>query len=80
MKKIGGGWAMENLRKIRLRQGLTQRDVAEATGISQSVVSKYESGDRTPTCGNIILLAKFLDTSIDFLLGLTAEQAPYPRV
>ncbi|HWQ51016.1 MAG TPA: helix-turn-helix transcriptional regulator [Terriglobales bacterium] len=71
---------MENLKKIRVRQGLTQRQIAEATGISQSLLSKYENGDRTPTCGNLIALARFLDTSTDYLLGLTPERTPYPKI
>ena len=71
---------MENLKKIRIRQGLTQRQIADATGISQSLLSKYENGERTPTCGNLIALAKFLDTSTDYLLGLTFEKTPYPKI
>jgi len=71
---------VENLKKIRIRQGLTQLQIAEATGISQSLLSKYENGERTPTCGNLIALAKFLDTSVDYLLGLTSERSPYPKI
>ena len=71
---------MENLKKIRIRQGLTQLQIAEATGISQSLLSKYENGERTPTCGNLFALARFLDTSVDYLLGLTSERSPYPKI
>ena len=32
-----------------------------------------------PTSENLIILAKFYNTSVDFLLDLTDEQKPYPK-
>ncbi len=69
---------MKNLKLIRVINDYTQLKVQMETGISQSVISKYESGELVPTSDNLIILAKFYGTSVDFLLDLTDEQKPYP--
>ena len=48
------------------------------TGIPQSMISKYEKGDLMPTAENLMILAKFYNTSLDFLMDLTDEKTPYP--
>ncbi len=70
---------MKNLKLIRVTKDYTQLRVQMETGISQSVLSKYECGDLMPTSENLIILAKFYNTSVDYLLDLTDTQAPYPR-
>ena len=47
------------------------------TGIPQSIISKYETGELTPTTDNLIILAKYYNTSLDFLMDLTDEKKPY---
>lgn len=49
------------------------------TGISQSMLSKYESGDTLPTVDNLMILAKYYNTSLDYLMDLTDEKKPYTR-
>ncbi len=70
---------MKNIKLIRVTKDYTQLKVQLATGINQSVLSKYEKGTMSPTSENLIILAKFYNTSVDFLLDLTDEQKPYPR-
>ena len=41
------------------------------TGIDQALISKFESGERIPTTENLIILADFFDTNIDYLLDRT---------
>lgn len=69
---------MKNLKLIRVAKDYTQLKVQMETGISQSTLSKYESGESLPTGENLLILAKFYNTSIDFLMDLTDEQKPYP--
>lgn len=69
---------MKNLKLIRVTKDYTQLKVQMETGISQSTLSKYESGESVPTGENLLILAKFYNTSIDFLMDLTDEQKPYP--
>lgn len=70
---------MKNLKLIRVTKDYTQLKVQMETGISQSILSKYEHGDVMPTSENLVILAKFYNTSIDFLMDLTDEIKPYPR-
>ncbi|MBQ5592217.1 MAG: helix-turn-helix transcriptional regulator [Clostridia bacterium] len=68
---------MKNIKLIRVINDFTQIKVQMETGIPQSMISKYESGDLLPTTENLIILAKFYNTSLDFLMDLTDEQKPY---
>ncbi len=69
---------MKNIKMIRVMNDYTQMKVQMDTGISQSALSKYESGDAIPTTDNLLTLAKYYRTSLDFLMDLTDEQKPYP--
>ena len=70
---------MKNIKLIRITKDYTQLKVQIETGISQSTLSKYERGDMLPTTENLLLLAKFYNTSIDYLMDLTDESKPYPH-
>lgn len=64
---------MENLRVIREKRGKTQLNVAVAVNVSQEAISAYESGLAYPKVEKLIELAKYLETSTDYLLGLTDD-------
>ena len=49
------------------------------TGIDQSAYSKLEIGKRNLSFEQCKRIALVLDTSMDFLAGLTDEPKPYPR-
>ena len=49
------------------------------TGIDQSDYSKIESGKRYYTFEQCKRIAMALNTSMDYLAGLTDEKRPYPR-
>ena len=70
---------VKNLKLVRVTKDYTQLKVQMETGISQSVLSKYECGELMPTSENLMILARFYNTSVDFLLDLTDEKKPYPR-
>lgn len=69
---------MENLRKIREEKRMSQIAVQMATGIDQGHLSKIERGERLPSTENLLLLADFYNTSMDFLMDRTDERNPYP--
>ena len=60
----------ERLQTLRKSKGISQKQVADAVGISASVISNYESSERTPSLENLIALAGFYRCSTDYLLGL----------
>lgn len=68
----GFGERLQNLRKARK---LSQKEVSNALSISASVLSNYESGERTPSLENLIVLADFYRCSTDYLLGLEKHTA-----
>ncbi len=70
---------MSRLRDLRKEKGITQVKIQMMTGIDQSDYSKLESGKRYFTFEQCQKLAIALDTSMDYLAGLTDEKKPYPR-
>jgi len=73
-----GGIVMKNIKLIRVVNDYSQLKVQLDTGISQSTLSKYETGEATPTVDNLLILAAYYGTSLDYLMDLTDEQKPYP--
>ena len=67
------------IRDLREDRDLNQTQVAKFLGMSQTGYSKYETGENDIPTSVLIKLARFYDTSIDYLLGLTDEKRPYPR-
>ena len=70
---------MDRLKKLRKERGRTQVKMQMLTGIDQSDYSKIESGKRYYTFEQCRRIALALDTSMDYLTGLTDEKTPYPR-
>ena len=70
---------MNRLKELRKQKGYTQIKMQMLTGIDQSDYSKIESGKRYYTFEQCRKLAIALDTSMDYLAGLTDEKNPYPR-
>ena len=64
----------EILRELRTDKKLTQPQLAEAIGVSKSMISMWETGINEPTASNIIKLAKFFDVTTDYLLGLSLNK------
>lgn len=67
---------MENLRKIREKRHKNQLNVALEVGVTQESISMYESGVGYPSATVLIKLARYLETSTDYLLGLTDDDTP----
>lgn len=53
----------------RQSRGITQTDLAKATGIPQRTISWIESDKGLPTIQNCVILADFYGISIDELIG-----------
>lgn len=70
---------MSRLKGLRKEKGYTQIKMQMLTGIDQSDYSKLENGKRYYTFEQCRKLAIALDTSMDYLAGLTDEKEPYPR-
>lgn len=71
---------MKNMKFVRVSRDITQLKVQMDTGISQSTISKYETGEALPTVENLILLANYYDVSLDYLMDRTSVQKRYPSL
>ncbi len=63
----------ENIKKYRKMKGMTQRELADAIGVSVQAISKWECGG-TPDISQILPLATALDASANELLGYADKQ------
>ena len=70
---------MERTKKLRKEKGYSQVKMQFLTGIDQSDYSKIETGKRNMTFDQCRHIALALETSMDYLSGLTDEPKPYPR-
>ncbi len=57
------------IRNLREDRELTQKQVAEFLGMSQTGYSKYETGENDIPTAVLLKLADFYQTSVDYLLG-----------
>ena len=59
-----------NLKVLRKEKGLSQPELAKQLNVSKGIISFWENEKYEPTASNIILIAKFFEVTIDFLLGI----------
>ena len=70
---------LNRLKDLRKERGYTQVKMQMLTGIDQSDYSKLENGVRNLTFEQCRSIALVLETSMDYLSGLTDDPRPYPR-
>lgn len=63
----------KRLRDLREDKDLAQKEVAAHLGIDQRVYSNYETGKREIPVHLVIKLAKFYNTSTDYILELSDD-------
>ena len=64
----------ERIRALREDSDLTQKQVAEYLGMSQTGYSKYETGENSIPVDIVVKLADFYKTTTDYLLGRTDKR------
>ena len=69
MLKLG-----ENLKKLRIENGLTQEQLAESFGISPQAVSRWENNGAYPDITLLPVIANYFDITTDELLGVDVER------
>ena len=62
------------IRDLREDRDLTQKQVAQMLGMSQTGYSKYETGENDIPTAVLIKLADFYQTTTDYLLGRTDKK------
>ncbi len=67
------------IKEMREDLDIKQKDLADFLHIRQNTYSQYENGHRQVPLEILIQLAKYYNTSTDYLLGLTNVKKPYPK-
>lgn len=60
---------LTNLKKLREDASISQKALADAIGVSQQSVNKYENHNIEPDIETMIRIADFFNTSVDYLIG-----------
>lgn len=69
----------QRIRDLREDKDLNQTEVAKMLDMSQTGYSKYETGENDIPTPILIKLARFYNTSVDYLLGETNQKQRYPK-
>ena len=64
----------ERLRALRESRGYSQKGLAKRLGCSPSLISSYETGERSPSLQNLGELADCFGVTADYLLGRTPPE------
>ena len=64
----------ERLRALRESRGYSQKGLAKRLECSPSLISSYETGERSPSLQNLGELADCFGVTADYLLGRTPQQ------
>lgn len=67
------------IRELREDKDLTQKQIGQLLNMSQTGYNQYEIGKNDIPTRVLIELAKFYDTSVDYILNLTDEPKAYPK-
>ena len=59
------------IKELRIENGMTQTDLAQKIGVATNTVSQYEKGLSKTSIDVIANLAIALETTTDYLLGLS---------
>lgn len=70
---------LEHLRALREDKDLSQKDMADLLKVHQTTYSDYELGNVNIPIASLKQLAEYFNTSVDYLIGLTDVDKPYPR-
>lgn len=60
---------MLRIKELRKSKGITARELADYVNVAESTMSLYENGKREPDFDTLLKIAKYLNTSVDYLLG-----------
>jgi transcriptional regulator with XRE-family HTH domain len=72
------GDRLELLREKR-KPGYSKKDVADELNLSPSTYNDWSGGRRGPDGGKLVLLAKYFNTTVDYITGLTDDDSPIDK-
>lgn len=74
-KEIG-----KRIKEVRIKKNMTQKELAEASKIDATSISRYETGVQMPNLSTLVFIASSLETSLDYLVfGNGSEFKAYKK-
>ncbi len=70
---------LKRLRELREDNDLKQINIANILKMKQPQYARYEKGTRDLPLDCLIKLAKFYNTTTDYILGITNKKKEYPK-
>lgn len=64
---------MNRIKEVRKKKGLSLQQVADAVGVGNNTISRYETGKREPKLETWQALANFFDVTVPYLQGIDEE-------
>ena len=64
---------IKRIRELREQKNLTQTQVAEILGTSQTMYSRYERNENELPIHHLIALSRYYGVSTDYILGLSSK-------
>ncbi len=64
-----------NLKELRLKYKMTQKELADKVGVTKSVISYYELQERSPSPEVLIKLSGIFHVTTDYLLGIEQKHS-----
>ena len=71
---------MNRIKELRKKRNITQIRLSIATEVSQETISAYENGRAEPKMDKLVRIADFLNTTTDYLLERTDNDAPLKEI
>ena len=62
------------LQKVRIERGFSRKEIADILEITPRAYQYYEEGNREPNYDKLVVLARYLKVSSDYLLGLSDDR------
>ena len=66
---------LKRIRDLREDNDLTQADIAKYLNVTQRTYSRYENDDRAIPLEQLVKLAEYYNTSVDYLLNRTDKKS-----
>ena len=64
------------LKYLRKERGYNQIELAKELGVRQSTISAWENGTFEPTFEKLLIIARYFNVSVNYLLGLSETKKP----
>ena len=67
----------DRLKQLRTESGLSQKELAKLMQVSPSIISSYQTGERTPSLENLLSLSDVFKCTTDYLLGKASNLSTF---